>query len=413
VTAGLYNVKAHTAFDCCSTAHAVSNSTPNGTYIIYRIYIYIAFRFTLSGATKALRNNRGIALLYFWLEGGEVSTSRPDHNLSPGKTRYPSYRRLGGPQGRSGQVRKISPPPGFDPRTVQRVGSRYTNWVWGPLYIEAVRIVLCCVVMRCVVLCCAVLRYAVLCCGMLCSAVLCCAMLCSVVLWCAVQCCAVLCCAVLCCAVLCCAVLCCVVPCCAVMFCPVLCCAVLCCAVLYCVVLCCDVLCCVVLCCAVLCCAVLCRQTHCHVPTTASRLLLNADNQFIVSSELNARKQPPYSYEGSNRMILQCGTWALIIVLLQHCNWTVCGVTVWFSCGKGNYKFSQSSSQSQIQPVHFPITNSASPFPNHKFNHSIPQSQIKPVHFPITNSTRPFPNQKFSKSISHHKFGQSISQSQI
>ena len=34
--------------------------------------------------------------------------------LSPGKTRYPLYRRLGGPQGRSGQVRKISLPPGFD-----------------------------------------------------------------------------------------------------------------------------------------------------------------------------------------------------------------------------------------------------------------------------------------------------------
>ena len=30
--------------------------------------------------------------------------------LSPGKTRYPLYRRLGGPQGRSGRVRKISPP---------------------------------------------------------------------------------------------------------------------------------------------------------------------------------------------------------------------------------------------------------------------------------------------------------------
>ena len=28
--------------------------------------------------------------------------------LPPGKTRYPLYRRLGGPQGRSGQVRKIS-----------------------------------------------------------------------------------------------------------------------------------------------------------------------------------------------------------------------------------------------------------------------------------------------------------------
>ena len=32
------------------------------------------------------------------------------------------------PQGRSGRVRKISPPPGFDPRTVQPVVSRYTDW---------------------------------------------------------------------------------------------------------------------------------------------------------------------------------------------------------------------------------------------------------------------------------------------
>ena len=47
--------------------------------------------------------------------------------LSPGRTRYPLYRRLGGPQGRSGRVRKISPPPGFDPRTVQHVASRYTD----------------------------------------------------------------------------------------------------------------------------------------------------------------------------------------------------------------------------------------------------------------------------------------------
>jgi len=58
------------------------------------------------------------------LEGGEGSLSRPGRILPPGKTRYPLYRRLGGPQGRSGQVRKILPPPGFDPRTVQPVGSR-------------------------------------------------------------------------------------------------------------------------------------------------------------------------------------------------------------------------------------------------------------------------------------------------
>ena len=47
--------------------------------------------------------------------------------LSPGKTRYPLYKRLGGPQGRSGRVLKISAPLGFDPLTVQPVASRYTD----------------------------------------------------------------------------------------------------------------------------------------------------------------------------------------------------------------------------------------------------------------------------------------------
>jgi hypothetical protein len=67
-------------------------------------------------------------------EGGEWSASRPGRSLPPGKTRYPLYRRLGGPQSQSGQVRKISPPPGFDPRTVQLVASRYTDWAVRPTY---------------------------------------------------------------------------------------------------------------------------------------------------------------------------------------------------------------------------------------------------------------------------------------
>ena len=41
------------------------------------------------------------------LEGGETSASRPYRKLPPGKTRYPFYRRLSGPQGRSGQLPKI------------------------------------------------------------------------------------------------------------------------------------------------------------------------------------------------------------------------------------------------------------------------------------------------------------------
>jgi hypothetical protein len=47
--------------------------------------------------------------------------------LPPGKTQYPLYRRLGGPQGQSGQVRKISPASGLDPQTVQPLASRYTD----------------------------------------------------------------------------------------------------------------------------------------------------------------------------------------------------------------------------------------------------------------------------------------------
>jgi hypothetical protein len=70
------------------------------------------------------RGSEGIALLCFLDLGtlsGEGSASRPGRFLPPGKTRYPLCRWLGGPQGQSGQVRKISPPPGFDHRSVQPV----------------------------------------------------------------------------------------------------------------------------------------------------------------------------------------------------------------------------------------------------------------------------------------------------
>jgi hypothetical protein len=61
------------------------------------------------------------------LDGGEWSTPRSGR-FTPGKdNRYPFYRRLVGPQGRSGRVQKKSTPPGFDPRTVQPVANRYTE----------------------------------------------------------------------------------------------------------------------------------------------------------------------------------------------------------------------------------------------------------------------------------------------
>jgi len=62
------------------------------------------------------------------LEEGEWSTPRPGRILPPGKTRYPLYRRLGGPQSRSGRAENLVYT-GIRFRTVQPVVSRYTDWV--------------------------------------------------------------------------------------------------------------------------------------------------------------------------------------------------------------------------------------------------------------------------------------------
>jgi len=43
------------------------------------------------------------------LEGDEWSAARPSCTLPPEKTRYPLYRRLGGPQGWSGQAENLIP----------------------------------------------------------------------------------------------------------------------------------------------------------------------------------------------------------------------------------------------------------------------------------------------------------------
>ena len=72
------------------------------------------------------------------LERGECSAARPGRTLPPGKTRYPFYRRLGGPQGRSGQAENLVPT-GIRSRTVQPVAQslyRLSN----PAHAESTRI---------------------------------------------------------------------------------------------------------------------------------------------------------------------------------------------------------------------------------------------------------------------------------
>jgi hypothetical protein len=56
---------------------------------------------------------------------GGWSTPRSGRFATGKESRYPLYRRLGGPQGPSERVRKISPV--LDPRTVQPVVSCYTD----------------------------------------------------------------------------------------------------------------------------------------------------------------------------------------------------------------------------------------------------------------------------------------------
>ena len=63
----------------------------------------------------AHRGSRGIALPFHdhgTRRGWGVSVT-PRPLFTPGKTRYPLYRRLGGPQDQSGQVQKNSPPTGI------------------------------------------------------------------------------------------------------------------------------------------------------------------------------------------------------------------------------------------------------------------------------------------------------------
>jgi hypothetical protein len=90
----------------------------------------LLIRFILEQAMKAQTGNRGRDLFFFNLgfTWRLVVKAMPPAALPAGLSRYPLHRRLGGLQGLSGRVRKISPQPGFELWTVQPVVSRYTEW---------------------------------------------------------------------------------------------------------------------------------------------------------------------------------------------------------------------------------------------------------------------------------------------
>jgi len=95
------------------------------------IYIYI-YKVKLSRYRPgvAQRVGRGTALLFHdrGTRRGEWSAASPGRTLLPGKTRYPFYGRLGGPQNWPGWAENLTPPTGIRSWTVQPVISHYTNW---------------------------------------------------------------------------------------------------------------------------------------------------------------------------------------------------------------------------------------------------------------------------------------------
>jgi hypothetical protein len=78
----------------------------------------------------AHRRSRGIALLFHdhGTRWGEESELHPCRSLPPGKDSVPMVQEAGWAPGPVWTGAKNLAPPGFDPRTVQPVASRYTDW---------------------------------------------------------------------------------------------------------------------------------------------------------------------------------------------------------------------------------------------------------------------------------------------
>ena len=113
------------------------------TYVLYKVGRFHPFT-GHEGPQGEQRYSSTLFQMTSALEGGKRSASRPGSTLPPGKTWYPLYRRLGGPQGWSGLVRKISPHWDLIPRpsSLQAVAISTTlpgpqvmvynpwNWLW-------------------------------------------------------------------------------------------------------------------------------------------------------------------------------------------------------------------------------------------------------------------------------------------
>ena len=105
-----------------SNIHCLLNAWEETISVQYYKKLYKKVKWPRYRPGVAQRVGRGIALLFHYRgtrrRWSVSSTPRP--HFTPGKTRYPFYRRLGGPQGRSGRAENLVPT-GIRCRTVQPV----------------------------------------------------------------------------------------------------------------------------------------------------------------------------------------------------------------------------------------------------------------------------------------------------
>jgi len=113
ITKSHFTVKGFIWLEChCETTKKL-NITDEGLAALLRIQGVrekVIVKFTLEQSTKAQRGSGSTLSLTSaldWLGGQRHAPAA----LPPGKTQYPLYRRLSGPQERSGRARKISPLP--------------------------------------------------------------------------------------------------------------------------------------------------------------------------------------------------------------------------------------------------------------------------------------------------------------
>ena len=117
----------------------------SSTFNIYRtpvakvkVKVILVQALRLCTGRTAHRGSRDIALPFHYhgtrRRWGVSFTPRP--LFTPGKDRYPLYRRLGGPKAGLEKCGKSRPPPGFDPRTVKPVASRCTDWATRPTKVK-------------------------------------------------------------------------------------------------------------------------------------------------------------------------------------------------------------------------------------------------------------------------------------